>query len=284
MSSEHEHLIVLAFYVPIVATMLLETLAPRRKLARSTGRRWLHSAGLWMINSFLFQLTQATSVLAAAALTAERGWGLLPMLALPAPVALIAGFVFLDFASYVKHRAFHTVPMLWRLHVVHHSDSEMDVGTCVRHHPADSLLDGLMTAGIIVLLGAPIDAVLAYGIVAAVANPLRHGNITLYPWLEGALSRVLVTPDLHRIHHSALERETNSNFGALFACWDRLLGTYRARPERGHEAMDIGLEYFREPAEDHLLRMLTQPLRQPGARNECRTVTESPENGTAVRL
>jgi sterol desaturase/sphingolipid hydroxylase (fatty acid hydroxylase superfamily) len=203
---------------------------------------------------------------------------LLPTLTLPAPAAFVAGFVLLDFAGYLKHRAFHMVPMLWRLHVVHHSDSEMDVSTSLRNHPADYLLDGFMSAGVIVLLGAPIEAVLAYQILATISNPLRHGNITVPPWLDATLRPLLVTNDLHRVHHSALERETNSNFGALFTCWDRLFGTYRAQPERGHEAMVIGLEYFRDPAEDRLLTMLTQPLRQPGARNECRTATRSPEH------
>jgi len=278
MSPEHERLIVVAFYVPIVVTMVLETLAPRRKLVRSTGRRWLNTSGLWLINSVLSQLTLATSVLAAAAVTAERGWGVLPMLALPASAAFVAGFVLLDFAGYLKHRAFHGVPVLWRLHVVHHSDAEMDVGTCLRHHPADYVLDAFLSAGVVVLLGAPMEAVLAYQVVATVSNPLRHGNITVPSWLDAALRPVLVTPDLHRVHHSALERETNGNFGALFTCWDRLFGTYRAQPERGHEAMDIGLEYFRDPAEDRLLSMLTQPLRQPGAQSESRTATRSPEH------
>jgi len=200
------------------------------------------------------------------------------MLALPAPAAFVAGFVLLDFAGYLKHRAFHMVPMLWQLHVVHHSDSEMDVSTGLRNHPADYLLDGFMSAGVVVLLGAPIEAVLAYQILATISNPLRHGNITVPPWLDATLRPVLVTNDVHRIHHSALEWETNSNFGALFTCWDRLFGTYRAQPERGHKAMVIGLEYFRDPAEDRLLSMLTQPLRQPGAQIECRTATRSPEH------
>jgi sterol desaturase/sphingolipid hydroxylase (fatty acid hydroxylase superfamily) len=249
--------------------MVLETLAPKRKLARSTGRRWLNVAGLWLINAGLSRLTLAASTLAVAVVTAEHGWGLLPALALPAPAAFVAGFVAFDFTSYLKHRAVHAVPPLWQMHVVHHSDADMDVGTSLRHHPADYLLDGLMSAGIVVLLGPSVEAVLAYLVLTAINNPLHHGNIALPRWLDALLRPVLVTPDVHRVHHSALEGETNSNFGALFTCWDRLLGTYRAQPERGHDAMDIGLEYFRDPAEDHLLRMLTQPLRQSKARREC---------------
>jgi sterol desaturase/sphingolipid hydroxylase (fatty acid hydroxylase superfamily) len=284
MSPEHERLIILAFYVPIVVTMVLETLAPRRAAARSTGRRWLHITGLWLINAFLAQAALLASTIMAAAVAAERGWGLLPALALPSAIAFIAGFVLLDFATYLKHRAFHAVPVLWRLHVVHHSDADMDVGTGLRHHPADFLLDGFMTAGIVLLLGASVEAVLAYQVVTTVQNPLRHGNIAVPRWLDAILRPVLVTPDVHRVHHSSVERETNSNFGALFTCWDRLLGTYRAQPDRGHKAMDIGLEYFRDPSEDRLLAMLTQPLRQPRARNESRTASQPSEpDFTAAR-
>lgn len=283
MSPEHERLIAFAFYVPIVIAMVLETLAPRRKATRSTGHRWLNTAGLWLINASLAQVALLAATIAAAAMAAERGWGLLPALALPGPVAFIAGVVLLDLSSYLKHRAFHAVPVLWQLHVVHHSDADMDVGTGLRHHPADYLLDGFMTAGIVLLLGASVETVLAYQIVTTIQNPLRHGNIAVPCWLDAILRPVLVTSDVHRIHHSSIERETNSNFGALFTCWDRLLGTYRAQPEHGHERMDIGLEYFRNPSEDRLLAMLTQPLRQPRARNKRRPTRSSESDFTAVR-
>jgi sterol desaturase/sphingolipid hydroxylase (fatty acid hydroxylase superfamily) len=265
-SPEHERLIVLAFYVPIVITMVLETLAPRRKPTRFTAQRWLHTTGLWLINALLSQAALAMSTLVVAAVAVEHGWGLLPLLGLPAAAAFVAGFVLLDFTAYLKHRAFHALPILWQLHVVHHSDADMDVGTCLRHHPADYLLDGLMTAGVVLLLGAPVEAVLVYQVLTTIHNPIRHGNIAMPPWLDAALRPVLVTPDWHRVHHSALERETNSNFGGFFTWWDRLLGTYRAQPERGHEDMDLGLEYFRDPSENRLLAMLTQPVRQPRAR------------------
>lgn len=266
MAPEHESLIVLAFYLPIAAAMVLETLAPRRKPTRSTAQRWLHTTGLWLINAWLAQAVLATSALVAAAVATERGWGLLPLFALPTAAAFVAGFVLLDFAGYVKHRAYHALPVLWQLHVVHHSDTDMDVGTCLRHHPADYLLDGFLTTGLVLLLGAPFEAVLAYQVLTTIHNPLRHGNIALPLWLDALLRPVIVTPDWHRVHHSAVERETNSNYGVFFTCWDRWLRTQRAQPERGHERMDLGLEYFRDPAENRLLAMLTQPLRQPEAR------------------
>jgi len=266
MSPEHERLIVLAFYVPIVVAMVLETLAPRRKPTRSTAQRWLHTTGLWLINASLAKAALAASALVVAAVAVERGWGLLPLLGMPDAVAFVAGFVLLDFAGYLKHRAYHALPVLWQLHVVHHSDADMDVGTCLRHHPADYLLDGLLTSGVVLLLGAPVEAVLVYQVLTTIHNPIRHGNIALPLWLDAVLRRMIVTPDWHRVHHSALERETNSNYGVFFTCWDRWLRTFRAQPERGHETMHLGLEYFRDPSENRLLAMLTQPLRQSRAR------------------
>jgi sterol desaturase/sphingolipid hydroxylase (fatty acid hydroxylase superfamily) len=276
MSPEVERLIAFAFYVPIVVAMVLETLSPRRKAARPTALRWFHTAGLGLVNATIGWLTAATSALVVAAAAAERGWGMLRALSLPGPLAFVTGFLLLDLGVYLKHRANHAFPVLWQLHVVHHSDADMDVGTCLRHHPGDYVLDAFLTAAIVLVLGASADAVLAYLIVATVHNPLRHGNIALPSWLDATLRHVIVTPDWHRVHHSALERETNSNFGALFTWWDRMLGTYRAQPERGHDDMELGLEYFRDPAENRLLSMLTQPLRQPAARE--RTL-----DGVAVR-
>jgi sterol desaturase/sphingolipid hydroxylase (fatty acid hydroxylase superfamily) len=264
-SPEYERLIVIAFYAPIILTMVLETLAPRRELTRPTPQRWLHTAGLWLINATLARSVLVVSALAAAALAAEHGWGL-QALGLPSAVAIVVGMVLLDFAGYLKHRIFHALPVLWQLHVVHHSDADMDVATCMRHHPADYLLDGVLTAGVVFALGAPIEAVLAYQLLTTLHNPLRHGNFALPLWLDTWLRPVLVTPDWHRVHHSALERETNSNYGVILTCWDRWLHTYRAQPEGGHERMELGLEYFRDPAENRLLAMLTQPLRQPMAR------------------
>jgi sterol desaturase/sphingolipid hydroxylase (fatty acid hydroxylase superfamily) len=142
----------------------------------------------------------------------------------------------------------------------------MDVVTGVRHHPGDYLLDGLLTAGIVIVLGVSFETVLAYLVLATALNPFRHGNIAIPSWLDRALRQTIVTSDYHRVHHSSLERETNSNFGGVFTWWDRLFGTYRAQPERGHDEMELGLEYFRDPAENRLIPMLTQPLRQPKAR------------------
>lgn len=276
MSPEHERLIAFAFYAPIVLAMVVETLAPRRAPARPTALRWFHTGGLGLINASLAWVSVSTSAVVVAAAAAEHGWGLLAALPLPAPVAFVAGFLLLDLASYFKHRAYHAWPVLWQLHVVHHSDADMDVGTGLRHHPADYLLDGFLTAAVVLVLGVPVEAVFAYLVLATAHNPFRHGNIAVPAWLDATLRYVIVTPDWHRVHHSALERETNSNFGGVFTWWDGLFGTHRAQPERGHDDMDLGLEYFRDPAENRLLSMLTQPLREPGARE--RTL-----NSAAVR-
>lgn len=266
MSLEHEGLIAFAFYAPIVLAMVLETVAPRRALVQPTARRWIHAGALALINASLAWTAKSASALVVAAAAAAHGWGLLPALAMPAWVTFAAGFLLLDFASYFKHRAYHAWPVLWQLHVVHHSDTDMDVGTGLRHHPGDYVLDGFLTSGVVLLLGVPVEAVLAYLVLATAHNPFRHGNITIPAWLDAGLRHSIVTPDWHRVHHSALERETNSNFGGVLTWWDRLFGTERAQPERGHNEMELGLEYFRDPAENGLFSMLTQPLRQPRAR------------------
>lgn len=266
MAPENERLIAFAFYVPVCVAMVLETLAPRRAPVQRTSVRWLHIAGLALINASLASIATFSSALVVAALAAEHGWGLLPALGLPSPVAFVVGVLVLDLVSYFKHRAYHAWPVLWQLHVVHHSDADMDVGTGLRHHPGDYLLDGFLTAAAVLILGVSVEAVVAYLVLATAHNPFRHGNIALPAWLDAALRRAIVTPDWHRVHHSSLERETNSNFGGVLTWWDSLFGTYRAQPERGHSGMELGLEYFRDPAENRLLPMLTQPLRQPGAR------------------
>jgi sterol desaturase/sphingolipid hydroxylase (fatty acid hydroxylase superfamily) len=266
MSPDHEGWIALAFYAPIILAMVLETVAPRRAPVRSTAMRWFHIGGLGVINATVAWCVASASALVVATTASEHGWGLLPALRLSEPFAFVTGLLLLDLASYFKHRAYHAWPVLWQLHVVHHSDADMDVGTGLRHHPADYLLDGFLTAGVVVVLGVSVESVLTFLVLATAHNAFRHGNFIVPRWLDGALRHTIVTPDWHRVHHSSLELETNSNFGGVLTWWDRLFGTYRAQPERGHEDMQLGLEYFRDPAENRLISMLTQPLRQPKAR------------------
>lgn len=254
------------FYAAIALAMVLETLAPRRKPVRPTGARWLNAVGLWLVNSYLSRAAMGASAVVAAAEANLGHWGLLNAVSLPAPVSFAAGFILIDLTGYLKHRAYHGLPLLWQFHVVHHSDADMDVGTGLRHHPVDYVLDGFMTLGIVFTLGVSVETVLSYQVATVIHNALRHGNIALPPRLDAMLRRVLVTPDVHRIHHSSIECETNSNYGVMLTCWDRWFGTYRAQPAGGHDGMTLGLEYFRGPGENALVPMLTQPLRQRAAR------------------
>jgi len=167
----------------------------------------------------------------------------------------------LDAIIYFQHRLFHAVPALWRLHRMHHADLDFDVTTALRFHPVEILLSMVIKLAAVVALGAPPVAVLLFEVLLNASAMFNHANLRLPRWLDAPLRLVLVTPDMHRVHHSAIRVETDSNYGFSLACWDRLFGTYRAEPAAGHDGMTIGLERFREAEELRLDRMLTQPLR-----------------------
>ena len=174
------------------------------------------------------------------------------------PLAILA----LDLAIYLQHVLFHAVPALWRLHRMHHADQDIDVTTGVRFHPIEILLSMGIKLGVVAALGTPAVAVLAFEILLNATSMFNHSNVRMPLWLDRALRWIVVTPDMHRVHHSIVVRETNSNFGFNLPWWDRLFGTYRDQPEAGHDAMTIGIQQFREPGEQRLDRMLTQPFRE----------------------
>ena len=167
----------------------------------------------------------------------------------------------MDLAIYLQHVMFHAVPALWRLHRMHHADQEFDVTTGVRFHPVEVLLSMVLKFVVIVAAGAPALAVLLFEIALNATSMFSHSNVSIPLWLDRVLRWIVVTPDMHRVHHSVVVRETNSNFGFNLPWWDRLFGTYRDQPAAGHEAMIIGIEQFRDPAEQRLDHMLTQPFR-----------------------
>jgi sterol desaturase/sphingolipid hydroxylase (fatty acid hydroxylase superfamily) len=175
---------------------------------------------------------------------------------------VLLAVLLLDLAIYLQHVMFHAVPALWRVHRMHHSDTDLDVTTGLRFHPVEIVLSMLIKFAAIAALGAPAVAVLLFEVLLNATSMFNHANLRLPERVDAALRQVLVTPDMHRVHHSVIERETNSNFGFNLALWDRLFGTYRAQPEAGHEGMTIGVEQFRDPAEARLDRMLTQPFRE----------------------
>jgi sterol desaturase/sphingolipid hydroxylase (fatty acid hydroxylase superfamily) len=201
-----------------------------------------------------------------ALLAEERGWGLFANVAVPGWLAVVLSVVLLDLVIYLQHVLFHAVPLLWRLHMVHHADLDFDVTTGVRFHTIEILLSLGIKMGAVVLLGTPALAVLIFEVLLNATSMFSHGNVRLPGWLDRVLRLVLVTPEMHRVHHSARPRETNSNFGFNLPWWDYLLGTYRAQPAEGHEGMTIGLTQLRdERRADRLHWMLVLPfLGRPG--------------------
>jgi sterol desaturase/sphingolipid hydroxylase (fatty acid hydroxylase superfamily) len=257
----HEPVIRLSAFAGILVAMALwEALVPRRRRSVSRWARWPSNLGLVVLNTLLLRALFPVAAVGIAALGETRGWGLLHALALPDWIKIAAAVVLLDLAIYLQHVMFHAVPALWRLHRMHHADLDFDVTTGARFHPLEILLSVGIKLAVVAALGAPAMAVLVFEVVLNATAMFNHGNVGLPPAVDRVLRWVVVTPDMHRVHHSAVPQETNSNFGFNLPWWDRLLGTYRAAPAAGHEAMTIGLDAFRDPAQLQLDRMLVQPF------------------------
>ena len=257
-----------AFAGVFLLAALWEALAPRRLRRFSRAQRWPHNLGLTALNALLVRLL-APGAAIAMALAAETGcWGLLNLLPLPAWSRVVLALMLLDLAIYLQHRLFHAVPFLWRLHRVHHADPDYDLTTALRFHPLEIGLSLAVKCAAIVAIGAPALAVLVFEIVLNAAAMFNHANGRLPLAIDRRLRWLVVTPDMHRVHHSVIPRETNSNFGFNLPWWDRLFGTYQAQPAAGHTAMRIGIAGLQGAAELTLARLLAQPLRtveQPAA-------------------
>ena len=254
-----------AFAAVFAAVALWEALAPRRK--RSFGRRarWPHNLGLLLVDVALVRVLVPGAAIAVAMTAAGSGWGLLNALALPSWAAIAAGIALLDLAIYFQHVMFHAVPALWRLHRVHHADLDFDVTTGARFHPIEILISTAIKCAAIAALGAPVISVFVFEMLLNATAMFNHANASLPQRLERWLRWLVVTPDMHRVHHSVRYEESSSNFGFNLPWWDRLFGTYRAQPRLGHAAMTIGVDAFRSSQELRLDRLLVQPLRDtPG--------------------
>lgn len=257
----HEGTIRLGFFLGMLALMAIwELLAPRRRLATPKTTRWIANLGIVFAGTALVRLIVPITAIGMALLAQERGWGLLNNLDLPMWLALVAGVLMLDFVIYLQHVMFHAVPAFWRLHMMHHSDMDFDVTTGVRFHPVEIVLSMAIKLAAITVFGPSALAVLVFEITLNATSLFNHGNVYLPAALDRVLRLFVVTPDMHRVHHSNIPHETNSNFGFNFPWWDRLFGTYRAQPDRGHEGMTIGLDQFRDPGKLNLARLLVQPF------------------------
>lgn len=258
----HEPVIRLAAFAAVFAAMALwELAAPRRAQAIPRRERWPANVGVVVLDTLLLRLLFPTAAVGLAVAGEARGFGLLHALALPSWLAVIVSVLLLDLAIYLQHVLFHAVPALWRLHRMHHADLELDVTTGSRFHPLEILLSMIVKLGVVAALGPPAVAVLAFEVLLNATSMFNHGNVMLPVGVDRRLRRFVVTPDMHRVHHSIVRQETDSNFGFNVPWWDRLLGTYRAAPAAGQDGMTIGIEQFRDPRELRLGRMLLQPFR-----------------------
>jgi sterol desaturase/sphingolipid hydroxylase (fatty acid hydroxylase superfamily) len=239
----------------------LEMFAPRRSLTQPRGWRWANNLALVLVDSLLVRLLFPLAGVGFALYAQEQGWGRFNMVAAPVWVAVVVCLVLLDLVIWGQHVIFHRVPALWRLHRMHHADLDIDASTGLRFHPAEIVLSMLIKFAAIALLGAPAVAVLVFEVVLNASSMFNHANFRLPQRVDALLRLVVVTPDMHRVHHSIDPAETHSNFGFNLAIWDRMFGAYRAQPAAGHEGMTIGLPIFRDKAELRLDRLLSQPFR-----------------------
>jgi sterol desaturase/sphingolipid hydroxylase (fatty acid hydroxylase superfamily) len=251
----------LAFFVGVFVLMAAwEIAAPRRALAFPRLTRWPSNLGIVVLNTLVVRALFPLLAVGMAALAAERGWGLLNAFAVPGWLAVVLAVVLLDLAIYLQHVMVHAVPALWRLHRMHHADLDFDVTTGARFHPLEIVLSMAIKLAAVSVIGASPLAVLVFEVLLNATSMFNHGNVRMPAGLDRALRWVVVTPDMHRVHHSIRPEETNSNFGFNLPWWDRLLGTYRDRPRDGHAGMTLGIEQFREAHELRLDRLLVQPF------------------------
>jgi sterol desaturase/sphingolipid hydroxylase (fatty acid hydroxylase superfamily) len=263
---EFEEAIRFAVFLAVFgAVALWEALAPRRKGSFGRRARWPHNLGLLLVDVALVRVLAPGAAIAVAMTAAGGGWGLLNVLALPVWAAIPVGIALLDLVIYFQHVTFHAVPTLWRLHRVHHADLDFDVTTGTRFHPVEILISTAIKCAAIAVLGAPVISVFVFEILLNATAMFNHANASLPQRMERWLRWLVVTPDMHRVHHSVRYEESSSNFGFNLPWWDRLFGTYRAQPRLGHAVMTIGVDAFRSSQDLRLDRLLVQPLRDtPG--------------------
>lgn len=259
----NEAVIRLGFFLGIFAVMALwEVVAPRRALSVSKVVRWTNNLGLVALNTVLLRLLFPAAAVGVAGVAAGQGWGVLNHFQVPFWPAVMFGVFAMDFVIWVQHVMVHAIPLLWRLHRVHHADLDYDVTTGARFHPIEIILAMLIKFATILLLGPPVVAVILFEVILNGMAMFNHGNVRLPGPLDRVLRLLLVTPDMHRVHHSVEDDEANSNFGFNLSIWDRLFGTYRDQPRQGHQGMTIGIHHYREPGEvSWLPGLLTLPFK-----------------------
>ena len=250
----------ITFCSMMIGIVLWEVQKPCRQPGYSSRVRWLGNFGVYVLNIIIRTLLLPLTAITLAATLAEQGQGLFNYLAIPLPVAIIASILILDGAHYLKHVALHKLPLFWRFHRMHHTDLDYDFTTGIRFHPFESIASALVTLAVIAMLGVPVVAVIIFETTVVAVTFFVHGNISYPASLDTALRTLLVTPDMHRIHHSARRTETDSNYGLIFSWWDRLFTTHVAQPRGGHTGMTLGLHEFRGSKHQTLPWMLACPF------------------------
>ena len=260
-----ELVIRLGFFAGIFGLMAIwEILAARRELTTGKGRRWVGNLSLVLVDTLIVRLLFPTAAVGTALMVADLGWGVLNVVSVPYWAALLISVAVLDLAIYLQHVMFHALPALWRLHMVHHADLDLDVTSGSRFHPIEILISMLYKLAVISVLGPPVLGVLIFEVVLNALAMFNHANVRMPLVLDRVLRWIIVTPDMHRVHHSVESREHNRNFGFNLSLWDRVLGTYTDQPAKGHQGMIIGLNRFREITWQSLPRILAMPFSKPG--------------------
>ena len=262
MSTAFEAGLRLSFFVGIFALLaILEAVFPRRNRYQTRRLRWSNNLSLSLLNQVVTLVVIPLTAVALAILMEREGWGLLNLVTLPTAIEYLAAILLLDLTIYWQHRMYHAVPILWRFHRVHHADTDFDVSTGIRFHPISILLSALIKIGAVVLIGPAALAVLIFEVLLNATSLFNHSNFKIVPAVDRYLRNILVTPDMHRVHHSSDPAELRCNFGFNFPWWDHLFGSYLAQPKTGHQDMEIGLTSFRDAREQQLPHLLTQPFR-----------------------
>ncbi len=259
-----ELVIRLGFFAGIFGLMAIwEILAARRQLTTGKGRRWVGNLSLVFLDTLVVRLLFPTAALGMALMVKDLGWGVFNTVSVPYWAAVLISVVVLDLAIYLQHVMFHALPALWRLHMVHHADLDLDVTSGSRFHPIEIVLSMLIKLVVISVLGPPLLGVLIFEVVLNALAMFNHANARIPLPLDRVLRWIIVTPDMHRVHHSVERLEHNTNFGFNLSCWDRVLGTYKDQPAKGHEGMTIGLKSFRERSWQSLPQILAMPFFKP---------------------
>ena len=261
--ANHEPTIRLSFFLGTLGVVgIWQSFAPKRPPSVSTIWRWLNNFGVTFFNTLLLRLLFPFLAVGLAAVAAENGWGLLNLIDLPIAFSILIAVIIQDLVIYWQHVIFHRVGFLWRFHKMHHADIDYDVSTGARFHPVEIILSMLLKLGVVVVLGPPVVAVIIFEILLSSIAMFNHANAGLPASLDKIARKFIVTPDMHRVHHSVIRSEHNCNYGFNMPWWDYIFRTYQAQPSAGHEKMTIGLEEYQEDRKQSIFWMLALPFRR----------------------